>query len=86
MTKILTLTAALIIALPSIANAECGTRGGPGFRGADGKCQSWDRVQSVCGLDGSRCQRERVNPLFPKLDTTPSHKLMKCAHGMRNDC
>ena len=87
MTKIiLTLTAALVIALPSIANAECGTRGGPGFRGSDGKCKSWDRVGPDCGLDGSRCQREWVNPLFPKLDTTPSHKLMKCAHGMRSDC
>jgi hypothetical protein len=86
MTKILTLTAALVIALPSIASATCGTRGGPGLRGPDGKCQSWDRVQAVCGADGSGCQRERVNPLFPKLDTTPSHKLMECAHGMRNDC
>ena len=86
MTKILTLTAALVIALPSIASATCGTRGGPGFRGPDGKCQSWAEVQRNCGLDGSRCQREQVNPLFPKLGTTPSDKLMECAHGMRNDC
>jgi hypothetical protein len=87
LTKIIvTLTAALVIALPSIANAECGTRGGPGLRGPDGKCQSWDRVQSVCGADGSRCQRERVSPLLPKIDTVPAHKLMECAHGMRNDC
>jgi hypothetical protein len=75
-----------IAALPSIANAECGTRGGPGLRGRDGKCQPWDRVQSVCGADGSRCQRERVSPLLPKIDTVPAHKLMECAHGMRNDC
>jgi hypothetical protein len=86
MTKILTLTAALVIALPSIASATCGTRGGPGLRGPDGKCLSWDRVPSVCGPDGSRCQREQVSPLLPKLDTTPSRKLMECAHGIRNDC
>jgi hypothetical protein len=87
MTKIiLILTAALVIALPSIASATCGTRGGPGLRGPDGKCQSWDRVQPVCGLDGSGCQREQVNPLFSKLGTTPPRKLMECAHGMRNDC
>jgi hypothetical protein len=87
MTKtILTFTAALVIALPSIANATCGTRGGPGLRGPDGKCVSWDQVQSKCGEDGSRCQREQVNPLYPKLKTTSSHKLMECAHGMRNDC
>jgi hypothetical protein len=83
---ILTLTTALVIALPSIANATCGTRGGPGLRGPDGKCRSWDQVRSVCGADGSRCQREQVNSLYPKLNTTPSHKLMECAHHMRNDC
>ena len=86
MTKILTLTAALVIALPSIASATCGTRGGPGLRGSDGKCLSWDRVIPECGSDGSRCQREQVNPLIKQLPTTPSHKLMECAHGMRNDC
>jgi hypothetical protein len=86
MTKILIFTGALIIALPSIANAECGTRGGPGFRGSDGKCKSWDRVVPDCGLDGSRCQRERENPLFKKLDTIDPRKLMECAHKMRNDC
>jgi len=86
MTKFLTLTAALVIALPSIASATCGTRGGPGLRGPDGDCLSWDRVNSVCGSDGSRCQREQVNPLFKQLDTTPPRKLMQCAHGIRNDC
>ena len=83
---VLTFTTALVIALPSLANATCGTRGGPELRGPDGKCQSWDQVRSVCGADGSRCQREQVNPLYPKLDTTNSHKLMECAHHMRNDC
>ena len=86
MTKIFILTAALIIALPSIASATCGTRGGPGLRGPDGNCASWERVNSVCGSDGSRCQREQVNALTKQLDTTPPRKLMQCAHGMRNDC
>ena len=69
MTKVLALAAALIIAMPSIASATCGTRGGPGLRGPDGKCLSWDRVNSACGSDGSRCQREQVNPLIKQLDT-----------------
>ena len=86
MTKMFFLTAALVIALPSIASATCGTRGGPGLRGPDGKCLSWERVNPVCGPDGSRCQREQVNPLFDQLDRTPPRKLMECAHGMRNDC
>jgi hypothetical protein len=86
MTKILIFTGALIIALPSIANATCGTRGGPGFRGLDGKCKSWEQVERDCGIDGSRCQREKENPLFKNLPTTPSRKLMECAHGLRDDC
>ena len=88
MTKvILILTAALVIAVPSIASATCGTRGGPGYRNPEtGKCESWDKFQADCGLDGSRCKGEQVNPLVRKLDKTPSHKLMECAHGMRNDC
>ena len=86
MTKLLALTAALVIALPSIASATCGTRGGPGLRGPDGNCVSWERLNSVCGSDGSRCQREQVNALTKQLDTTPPRKLMQCAHGMRNDC
>jgi hypothetical protein len=86
MTKVLALTAALVIALPSIASATCGTQDGPGLRGPDGKCVSWERVSSVCGPDRSRCQSEQVNPLIKQLDTTPPRKLMGCAHGMRNDC
>jgi hypothetical protein len=82
---VLTLTAVLVTALPSVANATCGTRGGPGLRGPDGRCQSWADVQSVCGA-GSRCQREQVNPLYSKLGTTPSYKLKQCAHGERSDC
>jgi hypothetical protein len=74
------------VVLPTSASAECGTRGGPGVRGPDGKCLSWERVQSTCGTDGSRCQRERVSPLYPKIETTPAHKLMECAHHLRNDC
>jgi hypothetical protein len=86
MTKLFVAAAAIVLALPSIAIAECGTRGGPGLRGPDGKCQSWEQVQRNCGVDGSLCQRERVNPLLPKLENTPPRRLMECAHGLRNDC
>jgi hypothetical protein len=86
LTKILALTTALVIALPSIASATCGTRGGPGVRGPDGRCMSWEQAVPVCGYAGERCQREQVSPLYPQLATTPARKLMECAHGMRNDC
>jgi hypothetical protein len=86
MTKIIILTGALIIALPSIGNATCGTHGGPGLRGATGKCQSWEEVERNCGLDGSRCQREQPSPFFRQLGKLPARQLMQCAHGLRSDC
>jgi hypothetical protein len=86
MTKLLVAAAAIVLALPSIANATCGTRGGPGFRGSDGKCKSWEQVERDCGPDGSRCQREQENPYFKQLPNVPAQKLMQCAHRLRNDC
>jgi hypothetical protein len=86
MTKLLVAAAAIVLAVPSIANATCGTRGGPGFRGSDGKCKSWEQVERDCGPDGSRCQREQKSPYFKQLPNVPAQKLMQCAHGLRNDC
>jgi hypothetical protein len=86
MTKLWVAAAAIVLALPSIANATCGTRGGPGLRGPDGKCTSWEQVARVCGPDGSRCQREQESPYLQQLPKVPARTLMECAHGLRNDC
>jgi hypothetical protein len=89
MTKLVAaaLAAALVMAgLPSVASATCGTRGGPGLRGPDGRCQSWAQVGRSCGTDGSRCEKEQVSPYFKQLPNEPTSKLMQCAHGQRTDC
>ena len=83
--RIFAFTTILLVALPTIANATCGTRGGPGFRDpAAGKCLSWEQFSYRCGPDGSRCQPEKPNPLIKELrqpDADP-HKLMEKSHGL----
>lgn len=37
-------------ALAGTAEAACGTRGGPGFRSAAGKCVGWKELNRVCGV------------------------------------
>ena len=83
--------AIIIVAMSySYAYAECGTRGGPGVRGPDGRCKSWSQVERDrnCGPSGcgSENTNERLSPYMKQLGTTPANKLMQCAHGLRNDC
>jgi hypothetical protein len=79
----LAFTATLLVALPTIANATCGTQGGPGYRGPDGQCVSWARFSYVCGPDGSRCQPEKVNPLIKELQNgADPRKLMEKSRGL----
>lgn len=50
-----------LCALPPSAFAACGDRGGPGFRGPDGKCVGWAALARVCGNPPStRCAAEVV--------------------------
>ena len=50
---------AVLIALPAAAHAACGDRGGPGYRGPDGKCVGWVSVAHVCGCSlPGRCTAE----------------------------
>ena len=83
--RIFAFTTALVVALPTIANATCGTRGGPGYRDpATGKCLSWGQFSYRCGPDGSRCQPEKPSPLIQELrqpDADP-RKLMERSHGL----
>jgi hypothetical protein len=52
-----------LIAGTSIAAAVCGTRGGPGYRGSDGQCVSWQALGSKCGSPPTtRCTPENIAP------------------------
>jgi len=42
-----------------IASRGCGSRGGPGFRGPNGKCVGWANLAKVCGTPPTtRCTNE----------------------------
>jgi hypothetical protein len=58
---------AAIIAVTAVfigdAFATCGTRGGPGYRGPDGKCVGWADIGRKCGNPpSSRCTPELAQP------------------------
>jgi hypothetical protein len=45
------------------ASATCGTKGGPGYRGPNGKCVGWAEIARVCGSPPTtRCTPELSNP------------------------
>lgn len=56
------LLALLIISLASTSVlAECGDKGGPGYRGPIGKCVGWAELGRTCGNPPTtRCQPEKV--------------------------
>jgi hypothetical protein len=52
-----------LLATTPFAVAACGDRGGPGYRGPDGKCVSWEALGRVCGSPPSmRCTGEKIAP------------------------
>ena len=59
--RMLIILAALVVS--TLAEAACGDRGGPGYRGPDGKCLSWEALGRVCGSPPTtRCTPENVAP------------------------
>jgi hypothetical protein len=51
----------ILLATATIAEATCGTRGGPGLRNPNtGQCESWANVGRACS--GGGCIREAVAP------------------------
>lgn len=55
------MTAAALFAVlfSASAAATCGTKGGPGYRGPNGKCVSWSALGRVCGSPPTtRCAAE----------------------------
>lgn len=54
------LSVIFLFASISLALATCGERGGPGYRGPNGKCVSWKTIASVCGHPPeTRCTPEQ---------------------------
>jgi hypothetical protein len=39
----------LLSTTAALACSGCGCRGGPGYRGPDGKCVGWENIGRVCG-------------------------------------
>jgi len=59
--RISIILASLVVS--TFAEAACGDRGGPGYRGEDGKCSSWQDLGRKCGSPPStRCTPENVAP------------------------
>jgi hypothetical protein len=48
------------------ACSGCGCKGGPGYRGPNGRCVSWDALAKTCGTPPTtHCKGERVNVREP---------------------
>ena len=49
-------SAALGLSLENAAACDgCGCRGGPGYRGPDGHCVGWAKLNKICGNPPTRC-------------------------------
>src|SRR5215203_4842595 len=58
------LIAALALTAPAVAQScsGCGCKGGPGYRGADGRCVGWANIGKVCGSPPTtHCEAEGPN-------------------------
>jgi hypothetical protein len=42
----------------AVACDGCGCRGGPGYRGPDGHCVGWAKLNKICGSPPTRCAYE----------------------------
>jgi hypothetical protein len=57
--QMLMILVALVVS--TFAEAACGDRGGPGYRGPDGKCLSWQDLGRKCGSPPTtNCTPENV--------------------------
>lgn len=67
--------AAIFTASPVLACEGCGCRGGPGYRGADGRCVGWKDLAKKCGSPPtSRCSAEGPNVANDGADKSKSDK------------
>jgi hypothetical protein len=71
------LVAAILIVFcnSSLACEGCGCRGGPGYRGQDGRCVGWKDLAKKCGSPpSSRCSAEGPNAASGDGDKSKSDK------------
>ena len=58
----------------------CGCRGGPGYRGPDGHCVGWAKLNKICGNPPTRCSYEALGaalaivPALPDKSASPVNK------------
>ena len=67
--------------------ADCGERGGPGYRAPNGQCVGWAALARTCGNPPSlRCTAERVQPEAPEAAQSGSRiqQLKDDAHNRAN--
>lgn len=58
----LAVTTALVTAASAQSCSGCGCRGGPGYRGPDGRCVGWADIGKTCGSPPTaRCTAEGPN-------------------------
>ena len=51
----------IVLGIATAVQADCGDRGGPGYRGPNGQCVSWVSIGKVCGCPPTtRCTAERT--------------------------
>jgi len=61
--QILIVALVVLVTGTPFADAACGDRGGPGYRGPNDKCIGWEALGRVCGCPPStRCIPEKTAP------------------------
>jgi hypothetical protein len=76
--------AVVVWLVPAAAYATCGEKGGPGYRGPDGRCVGWSAIGRVCGSPPTqRCTAERAQAEADAAaeSGTKIQSLMGDAHG-----
>lgn len=59
--RVIFLALVAFVLIGSQAHAACGDRGGPGYRGPDGKCVGWAEFAKKCGSPPTKfCTAENV--------------------------
>lgn len=69
------LAGAVALAFPAAACSGCGCRGGPGYRGPDGRCVGFKDLARTCGNPPTmRCAAEGPNAMGGGADEKPESK------------
>lgn len=83
-----TILTVIVCLLSASAHATCGTQGGPGYRGPNGKCVGWAALARTCGNPPTlRCTAELAQPEAPEAAKKGSQirNFMDAAHQRAKD-